>query len=117
MIGIQGEVYTNTKEKFERSYILSEIAYNLNVPYNPTIKNRLNGIIIPLNKHVRSCIPSGEVYIYANALEKSIKIFTQWNEDKYMLGNIGDYIAVRSDDIHDIYVIEKEIFMLTYEEC
>jgi len=34
-----------------------------------------------------------------------------------MLGNIGDYIAVRSDDIHDIYVIEKEIFMLTYEEC
>ena len=33
-----------------------------------------------------------------------------------MLGKPGDYLAVRCDDLHDIYVIEQKIFGLTYEE-
>lgn len=117
MIGIQGEVYTNTKEKFKRSYVLSDVPYDLNVPYRPTVKSRLDGLIIPLDEYVHSCIPSGEVCIHAKPLDKAVKVFTQWYEEKYMLGNVGDFIAVRSDDQHDIYVIEKNIFYETYEEC
>lgn len=116
MIGIQGEVYTNTKDKFERSYTLLDEPYDLNVPYRPTVKSRLDGTIIPLDKYVHSCVPSGETKIYAKPLTKAIKVFTQWYQEKYMLGHIGDIIAARDDDIHDIYVIEKEIFKLTYEE-
>ena len=28
----------------------------------------------------------------------------------------GDYLAVRKDDLHDIYIIEKQIFESTYQE-
>ena len=45
-----------------------------------------------------------------------MKVFTEWDEEKYMLGNEGDYLAVRKDDIHDVYIIEKNIFRKTYEE-
>ncbi len=117
MIGIKGEVYPSTQEKFSRSYSLCESPYNLNVPYKPTIKNLLDGNVLSLDQYVRSCVSSGETYIYARPLEKSVKVFTEWDEDKYMLGKPEDYIAVRSDDPHDIYVIEKNIFHTTYEEC
>ena len=33
-----------------------------------------------------------------------------------MLGKEGDYLAVRCDDRHDIYVVERDIFFKTYEE-
>ena len=31
-------------------------------------------------------------------------------------GAEDDYLAVRCDDLHDIYIVEKEIFAETYEE-
>ncbi len=116
MIGIQGEVYTNDKDKFNRSYIKVDTPYNLNVSYHPTVKNRLDGKTISLDQYVHSCMPSGDVYIKARPLDKAVKVFTKWYDESYMLGNIGDYIAVRNDDDHDIYVIDGEIFKLTYEE-
>ena len=116
MIGIQGEVYTNSKDKFERSYQISDQPYDLNVSYRPTVKNRLDGTTISLDQYVHSCIPSGDVFIMAKPLKKAVKVFTKWYDEKYMLGNVGDYIAVRSDDIHDIYIIEGNIFKITYEE-
>ena len=47
---------------------------------------------------------------------KRMKIFTQWYDETYMEGKVGDYLAVRTDDYHDIYIIEKDIFSDTYEE-
>ena len=117
MIGIQGEVYPSTLEKFSRSYTPFDVPYDLNVPYKPTIKNLIDGNVLSLDQYVKSCISSGETYIYAKPLEKSVKVFTEWDEEKYMLGKVNDYIAVRSDDPHDIYVIENNIFHTTYEEC
>lgn len=116
MVGIQGEVYVNSKEKFAHSYRITEEPYHPDTVYSPTVKNRLTGKMIPLEKFMHSCIPTGDIYIKARPLTKAVKIFTQWDEEKYLLGNIGDYIAVRSDDAHDIYVIGASIFKKTYEE-
>ena len=44
-----------------------------------------------------------------------MKVFTSWDPDKYYLGNVGDYLAVREDDMHDIYVIKGDIFDRTYD--
>ena len=96
---------------------LGDIPYDLNVPYKPTIKNLIDGTVLPLDSYVKSCISTGETYIHAKPLEKSVKVFTEWDEEKYMLGRVNDYIAVRSDDRHDIYIIENNIFQTTYEEC
>lgn len=48
-------------------------------------------------------------------LDHRVKIFTEWDKDKYMLGREGDFLAVRKDDYHDIYIIEQSIFYKTYE--
>ena len=85
--------------------------------YEPTIKNRLTGEVIPIAEHARVCVPSGEVQIYAKPLDTYVKVFTAWDKEKYMMGKPGDYIAVRTDDMHDVYAIDKDIFAITYEEC
>lgn len=120
IIGIKGEVYPNTKAKFERSYEIIEEQYCIDdcttrTEYIPTIRNRITGKTMIISDYAKSCISSGEIYIYAKPLEKRLKVFTAWDEEKYVLGIPGDYLAVRCDDLHDIYVVEKEIFHKMYD--
>lgn len=114
MIGVKGEVYPNKKEKFLRSYQMSEKPYLFDGEYAPTVREKLEGKSISLIPYAKSCIPTGESHIYAMRLDHRVKIFTEWDNEKYMLGKEGDYLAVRRDDLHDIYVIEENIFGSTY---
>ncbi len=122
MIGVKGEVYPNRLEKFKKSNQPLEEAYDydkfvLESSYIPTIKNRLTGQNELITRYASVCVPKGEVKIFACPLDRYVKVFTAWDKEKYMLGKPGDYLAVRCDDLHDIYVIEKNIFGLTYEEA
>ncbi|MGN1148736.1 MAG: bifunctional oligoribonuclease/PAP phosphatase NrnA [Lachnospiraceae bacterium] len=121
MIGIKGEVYPNRQKKFEQSYRKLEKKYSYDDccadgEYVPIIKNRADGKNLTLTDYAKLCMPTGEVKIYARPLEKGVKVFTAWDKGKYMLGRPGDYLAVRCDDLHDIYVVEKDIFAKTYDE-
>lgn len=121
LIGIKGEVYPNTKEKFERTYQVLEESYCIDncttkTDYVPTIKNRMNGNTLLLSDYAESCVAKGITHIHARPINQRIKVFTSWDEEKYMLGLPGDYLAVRCDDKHDIYIVEKDIFAKTYEE-
>ncbi len=119
LIGIKGEVYPNHREKFLRTYEASEEKYvydKENMEYEPTIKNRAHGTDLTLTDYARFCTPTGVVQIFAKPIEKGVKVFTSWDREKYMLGKPGDYLAVRNDDRRDVYVIEKEIFLKTYDE-
>lgn len=119
MIGIRGEVYPYRGEKFRVSYeILGEDfsakEYLERSEYVPVIKNRNTGKDIRLTDYAQMCVPVKENLIYARKLEKGVKVFSAGNREKYMLGKPGDYMAVRQDDLSDIYVIDKEIFAETY---
>lgn len=120
LIGIKGEVYPNQIEKFNRSYIVQDKKYayecNTDTEYVPTIKVRSTGKTLILTDYAKVCVPSGSVSIYARPLMRGVKVFTAWDKEKYMLGRPGDYLAVRSDDFHDVYVIEQKIFDKTYSE-
>lgn len=116
MIGVKGEVYPNKKAKFERSYQVLDEPYCFEGEYAPTVKDVAEGKNISLIPFAKSCITTGESYIYVKQLDHRVKVFTEWDEEKYMLGKEGDFLAVRKDDHHDIYVIENSIFEKTYEK-
>lgn len=121
LIGIKGEVYPNTRVKFERSYEVLPGEYSLeectvDAEYVPTIKNRLTGATTPISAYAKKCVPTGDTFIYAKPVEKRMKVFTAWDEEKYMLGVPGDYLAIRCDDLHDMYIVEAKIFSKTYEK-
>ena len=115
MIGIKGEVYPIVKNKFENSYHCLDNDFRVQAEYIPTVKNQELGINTPILPYARTCVATSDSFIYARPLEKAVKIFTLWDEEKYLLGKKGDYIGVRSDDHHDIYAIDRDIFIKTYE--
>lgn len=122
MIGIKGEVYPNRKEKFERVYRVLDEPYDIqmcarNAEYVPTIKNRTDGSTQFLTRLAGSCMPTGKTTIYACRIDHRVKIFTAWDREKYMLGKPGDYLAVRCDDPHDIYIVGADVFEMTYDLC
>lgn len=123
MIGIKGEVYPNRREKFEKSYTVTDEPYRIEEMhaygntrrYESTIHNRESGEVMKLADYAKVCIASGGTHIHAKELTGRVKVFTAWDEEKYMLGKEGDYLAVRCDDRHDIYIVERDIFFKTYE--
>ena len=84
--------------------------------YEPTVKERIQGESKSLIPFILPCIPTGESMIYVKLLERRTKVFTSWNLEGYMFGDVGDALAVRVDDLNDAYTIEKSIFYKTYEK-
>ena len=121
MIGIKGEVYPNKLEKFQRNYkeVNQSYVYKecvINNSYEPVVKNQTNGRKVSLVDYAHVCIATENVEIYAKPLEKAVKVFTNRNTSKYMVGKKADYLAIRTDDIKDIYVVDQETFQKQYVE-
>lgn len=121
MIGIKGEVYPNRKSNFEKNYEMTKEPYRMadyvgRTAYRPTIHNREDGSVLYLADYAKICIANGGTRIYAKELTTRVKVFTAWDKEKYMLGKPGDYLAVRCDDMLDIYVVERDIFFKTFDK-
>lgn len=110
MIGICNEVYPIRKEKLDRSYIVTEDSYVFKGEYEPAIKDSIEGLSVSIVPYAKRCIATGGVEIYARQLDHCVKVFTEWDRENYMLGRKGDYLAVRKDDLHDVYIIDGNIF-------
>ena len=84
-----------------------------------TIKCMLRISIICLHSHygVLKKTMTNRVQCSMNRLLNAVraKLFLPWRT-MYMAGKPGDYMAIRMDDLHDIYVIEHDIFKQTYEQ-
>ncbi|MBP5493422.1 MAG: DHH family phosphoesterase [Clostridiales bacterium] len=117
MIGVEGEVYPIAKEKLERSYTHLGKPYSRKLEYQPTIKNIATGERKDVLSYADTVMSSGGGRIYARPLTRCVKLFTVWDEEKYYLGNVGDYIAVRADDPHDMYIIKQHLFPILYKKA
>ncbi|WP_029233531.1 DHH family phosphoesterase [Butyrivibrio sp. VCB2006] len=116
MIGTMGEIYPINEDKLKRSYELISDNYEKEFEYTPKVKDLATGekrLVTAYAKTVRSKDSSE---IYAFPLKKKAKVFTAWDEENYYSGEIGDYLAIRADDISDLYVIKKDVFSKLYKE-
>lgn len=121
MIGIKGEVYPVNAEKFARNNKVLEEPYVfekcvIDTEYIPNAKNKITGETVSLTEYARLCETTGNATIYAKKIDRTHKVLTSWFKDSYMLGKPGDYLAARTDDLHDIYIIERKIFAKTYQQ-
>jgi phosphoglycolate phosphatase len=114
VIGINGEVYPIRKEKLNSSYITTEVNYIFTGEYEPTIEKSDSGNSLSIIHFAKSCIATGGVEIMAKQINHRLKIFTECDEEKYLLGRPGDYMVVRKDDLKDVYIIDRDIFHKTY---
>jgi len=110
MLGVKGEAYPISREKFERSYIRNDEEYVYPGEYEPVLKDVSDGGTIEIVPHAKTCMSTGEVIIFAKELDYRVKLFSRWDEERYMLGEPGDYLAVRADDHNDVYIIDKSVF-------
>lgn len=115
-IGVVGEAYPLEKSSFEKRYTSTDLPFSKSFEYFPTVINVKDNKSVDLMPYVRQCISHGGSVIYAKPLKKFTKVFTRWDYEKYMAGNIGDYICCPENDNKDFYVINKDVFSLTYEE-
>ncbi len=116
MIGTEGEVYPIKKEKLESSYTYSEEPFDRTFEYDPSITDAATGEKKSISGYARSVMSTGSVRIFARPLKEHVKLFTAWDEERYYSGDPGDYIVVREDDPHDIYIINQRLFSGLYRE-
>ena len=116
MIGIEGEIYPITKEKLESSYMRINEPYSRTFEYTPCVTDVYSGEKKNVLAYAKSVVSTGTTHIYAKPLDRYVKLFTTWDEEKYYSGVPGDYIAVREDDPHDIYIISGHLFDELYKE-
>lgn len=115
IIGVNGEIYPCTGTHFKRSYKELTAPYVFPGEYPPAVIDVENGEHIAILPYAKSCLTQGGNGIYAKELTHRVKIFTSWDNQKYYLGNVGDFLAVRADDTSDIYVINRDIFFKSYK--
>ena len=116
MIGIEGEIYPINVEKLNTSYKPTGRPFTRTFEYEPSVTDVFTGEKKSVMAYAKGIISTGKSRIYAKPLDHYIKLFTSWDEEKYYAGEPGDYIAVRDDDPHDIYIINSRFFDRLYKE-
>ena len=118
MIGVIGEVYPITREKFEKKYVGCEEIPDVSAYYYlPSARIGQKKTGRQLVEYLHGCKASGNSEILAVKLNNFTKLYSPWDHEHYMYGNIGDYLAHPANDENDLYIIRGDIFELTYEKC
>lgn len=113
MVGKHGSIYPIDKEKFNITYVPEDKPFEVDAEYNPTM---ITGSVdfFDITPYARCCNTTSHIPIYARELQRTLKLYTQWDSGNYMLGRKGDYFAVRSDDLTDMYIISRGQFEEIY---
>ena len=116
MIGCLGEVYEITRQKFENSYEKSDEQLDIFsqlLDFIPAVELPRTGEYKTIDELAYLCVPKPGG-IYAKQLQIRTKVFGKGRGD-YFIGKAGDYLAIRLDDLQDMYIIRREVFERTYE--
>lgn len=119
MIGCRGEIYDIKKDKFLCTYDASEESmdvYEQMLDFLPEVYLEERNSYVMLDELAKLCYPKRDAKIYATQLTNRTKVFPADGNQEYYLGRPGDYLAIRQDDLTDLYIIQEDIFIRTYEK-
>ncbi|MGN0401858.1 MAG: bifunctional oligoribonuclease/PAP phosphatase NrnA [Acetatifactor sp.] len=121
MLDVKGNANSVHQKNFEEAYRVLEDTQKWRdslhkIDYAPLIKNRNSGKDLRLTEFAHNCIPTEEVTVMARSLDKGVKVFAAEEDGRYMRGEPGDYLVIRCDNQQEIYIVEKELFLKSYEK-
>ncbi len=116
MVGSSDEIYPISKSVFDKRYSPLNSPYTHEFEYTPKVYDTTNNESKSLIDLIHSCQSLERTKIYAKKLDKPVKVFTRWNYEKYMLGEIDDYLCYSASDENDIYVVNKDVLNTIYEK-
>lgn len=114
MIGYRGETYPIEKSIFEKKYRATDNRFCKEYEYAPSIINVEEGKSYDLMSYAKECVSLTKASVMARQLEKYTKVFTKWDYESYMTGIKGDMLCYVKDNLKDVYVVTKDIFLETY---
>ena len=114
MIGVSGEAYPIRRATFEKNYRLAGRDYHFTEDYTPAARDYSSSRQVDLSFLTKECISLGSSLVYAKQLSRRTHVFTIWDDQKYIYGKPGDWIAVQKDNPDDVYIIAKDIFAESY---
>lgn len=115
MVGFNGEIYPIEKDKFELTYRDTLDDLDIEYNYEPRVVSILTGQKFFLRALIKHCRVITRLPVFVKTLTKPTRVVSKWNYEDYMLGMPGDVLVMRSEDHSDIYVVQREIFNVTYE--
>ncbi len=115
VIGSRGEIYPISRDVFESKYEPTGALYTNKFEYDPTIINIDENRSYPLMPMALECTSRPGAEILAKPLTRYTKVFTKWDYESYMAGNVGDMLCYSVTDDKDVYVSQKDIFDEIYE--
>lgn len=121
IVGVEGEVYTNSEAYFLAHNDLSDEPYVFREEYIPGVAEAVQaevpedtgGEMRSLKDAVRTCVTRPGSCIRARPLTRRTKILNTAREE-CMQGDPGDWLAARAEDPGDVYIIKNHIFEKTY---
>ena len=115
-----GELHRIAGERFQRILEPVDTAlpedYCRNIAYIPRVKDGNDGRNHLITEYVHMCMPKDAFCIYAMKLNQGVKVFPVWDEDGYMTGRAGDYLAASEDDLHNIFIETEQNLQNYFEE-
>ncbi len=119
MIGIDGEPYPIERKNFLDKYSIDvprDTIFDIqDQQYVNKITNLKTSEQYEITSDLMHKCRTNAYKIKAKVLERPTKVFTKWQYEGYMFGEVGDILASSVSDPQDIYVIKKDLFARSYE--
>lgn len=111
IVGIAGEIYSCSKEKFGKSFMLRNDGYEYPGEYSPMVVNSVTGERKELLPYVHPCTEIGGTSVIAGCLPQRMKLFTASDRDNYQLGMPGDYMVQTAEGLN---IVRRDVFKRMY---
>lgn len=106
VVDSDGNAELISKNEYNKNYELSNKPYTCSAKYMPTLKSNKDNPGLEFDKCLSACMPKEESIYLVKKLFEDVKVFYLNNEDTYVLGKKGDYIACKENNPKDIFIIK-----------